>query len=38
MGKLIYGGKIYTLKEEGHMVEAIFTEKQCIVDYGEKSI
>lgn len=36
MGKLIYGGKIYTLKEEGHVVEAIFTDNQYIVDYGEK--
>ncbi|MCB5238391.1 MAG: amidohydrolase [Niallia nealsonii] len=37
MGKLIYGGKIYTLKEEGHVVEAVFTDKQHIVDYGDKN-
>lgn len=36
MGKLIYGGKIYTLKEEGQVVEAIFTDKQYIVDYGDR--
>ncbi|WP_449598832.1 amidohydrolase [Niallia sp. Marseille-Q9988] len=36
MGKLIYGGKIYTLKEEGQVVEAIFTEEQYIVDFGDK--
>lgn len=36
MGKLIYGGTIYTMQEEGHSVESIYTEGQFIVDYGEK--
>ncbi|HWJ79291.1 MAG TPA: amidohydrolase [Niallia sp.] len=36
MGTLIYGGKIYTLQEEGHLVDAIYTEGQRIIDYGSK--
>ncbi|KAB7667984.1 amidohydrolase [Bacillus sp. B1-b2] len=37
MGKLIFGGIIYTMQEEGHMVEAIYTEGSLIVDYGKKN-
>ncbi|MEK4653115.1 amidohydrolase [Niallia sp. FSL W8-0954] len=36
MKKLIYGGKIYTLKEDGDLIEAILTDGQYIVDYGDK--
>ncbi|WP_141432034.1 amidohydrolase [Bacillus sp. 03113] len=34
MGTLWYGGNIYTLQEEGHQVEAVFTEGQKIIDIG----
>ncbi|MBO0960073.1 amidohydrolase [Neobacillus sp. MM2021_6] len=36
MGKLWYGGTIYTLESEGSTVEAIFTEEDQIVQTGEK--
>lgn len=34
MGTLWYGGPIYTLQEDGHKVEAIFTEGEKIIDLG----
>ena len=36
MGTLFYGGTIYTMKQEGEMIEAVYTEGQLIVDYGDK--
>ncbi|PKR79416.1 amidohydrolase [Halalkalibacillus sediminis] len=34
MGKLFHGNKIYTMAEEGHSVEAVFTENGKIVSTG----
>jgi predicted amidohydrolase YtcJ len=34
MGTLWYGGPIYTLQEDGHKVEAIFSEGEKIIDLG----
>ncbi len=36
MGKLWYGGKIYTLTEPNATVEAIYTENGSIVEIGNK--
>ncbi|MBO9131199.1 amidohydrolase [Bacillus sp. 165] len=36
MGELWYGGKIYTMKEEGEQVESIYTEDGIIVAVGTK--
>lgn len=38
MGKLWYGGTIYTLEDEGATVEAIFTEGDRIVQTGDKKL
>jgi len=34
MGTLFHGGTIYTMKHEGEIAEAVYTEEQFIVDYG----
>ncbi|TCT24956.1 hypothetical protein EDD68_10423 [Melghiribacillus thermohalophilus] len=38
MGKLWYGGTIYTMGREGETVEAVFTDRGKIVDTGRKSV
>lgn len=35
MGKLWYGGSIYTLQSENHMVESVYTEGSIIIKVGE---
>lgn len=37
MGKLWFGGNIYTLNEEGHQVEAVLTKNEQIIAIGAKS-
>lgn len=37
MGKLWFGGKIYTMQLEGDMAEALYTENGKIIDLGDKS-
>jgi predicted amidohydrolase YtcJ len=35
MGKLWYGGSIYTLQNENHLVESVYTEGNMIIKVGE---
>ncbi|MRG87711.1 amidohydrolase [Salinibacillus xinjiangensis] len=37
MGKLWYGGKIYTMRQEGEVVEAVYTDNGRVIDLGTKS-